>query len=69
VSTLRVDVLSLLISAILGASGAEFWVSSIEKSMFVVKSSIIAMAASGDLNNGGGGGDRQRMFPKTDTLT
>jgi hypothetical protein len=37
VSALRVDVLSLLTSAILGTSGAEFWVSSIEKSMFVVK--------------------------------
>ena len=49
VSALRVNVLSLLTSAILGASGAEFWVSSIEKSMLVVKSSVMAMAASGDL--------------------
>jgi hypothetical protein len=54
VSALRVNVLSLLTSAILGASGAAFWVSSIEKSMLVVKYLVMVMAASGELDNVGG---------------
>ena len=48
VSAFRTDMLSLLTSAIVGASGAEFCVSSIKKSMFVVRL-LPLMAALGDM--------------------
>jgi hypothetical protein len=52
VSAFRTDGLNLLTSAMVGAPGAEFCVSSIEKSMF--RYEVLAMAASGELENAGG---------------
>jgi hypothetical protein len=59
VSAFRTDVFSLVTSAMLGASGAEFWVSSIKKSIDWDK--VLVAATSGQTRECSWLGAGQRM--------